>query len=313
MNETCRLCGRTAELRQSHIIPKFAIRWMKETGTGYIRRVASPNIRLQDGAKQRLLCNDCEQRFSGPESYFASQMFLNLLSGARSVTYDGRFAYFAVSLLWRALQRERNGSIESVTAENPQFAEAQEEWREFLLGRRQLQRFTQFHCFVADIATENPPGVPNFNLYCARAFDATFFELDGRCYVVSKFARFFFVGLLTPGMESGWLGTGIDGTAGTLTVPQEIRDARFGGWLMARAKFAYEKFEAGLSRHQAQAIGAHGNENAARIQRSDLFRVGMADHLDGLRIQTKARGIGRNDKCPCGSGEKFKRCHGRQA
>jgi hypothetical protein len=307
----CELCRTTAELRESHVIPKFAIRWMKETGTGYIRRVAAANIRLQDGAKRRMLCGECEQRFSGPENYFAAEVFRPFLSGARSVVYDARLTYFVVSLLWRALQRERNEAADLPERPNLQFAEAQAEWREFLLGRTALQRFPQFHLFIADIAVANPPGVPNFNLYCARAFDATFFELEGRCYVVSKFARFFFVALLTPGQENDWIGTRIDGTGGTLSIPQEIRDGGFGGWLMARAKFAYEKFASGLSYKQSQAIEAHGNENAERIQNSDLFRVAMADHLDDLRIRASVGKIGRNDACPCGSGRKFKKCHGR--
>jgi peptide deformylase len=38
------------------------------------------------------------------------------------------------------------------------------------------------------------------------------------------------------------------------------------------------------------------------------------DHLDGILITDRVVGkekIGRNDKCPCGSGLKYKRCHGR--
>lgn len=38
------------------------------------------------------------------------------------------------------------------------------------------------------------------------------------------------------------------------------------------------------------------------------------DHLDGILITDRVVGknkIGRNDKCPCGSWKKYKRCHGR--
>lgn len=38
------------------------------------------------------------------------------------------------------------------------------------------------------------------------------------------------------------------------------------------------------------------------------------DHLDGILITDRVVGkekVGRNDKCPCGSGLKYKRCHGR--
>lgn len=41
---------------------------------------------------------------------------------------------------------------------------------------------------------------------------------------------------------------------------------------------------------------------------SEVFTDAMLDLTPLSREQ--ARGVGRNDSCPCGSGEKFKRCHG---
>ena len=38
------------------------------------------------------------------------------------------------------------------------------------------------------------------------------------------------------------------------------------------------------------------------------------DHLDGILISDReyhAVKVGRNDLCPCGSGKKYKACHGR--
>jgi hypothetical protein len=61
----CRLCSETKELRESHILPGFVYRWMKETSaTGYLRFGQQPNVRVQDGLKLHLLCGDCEQRFN---------------------------------------------------------------------------------------------------------------------------------------------------------------------------------------------------------------------------------------------------------
>jgi hypothetical protein len=306
----CRLCRREAELQESHIIPKFAIRWMKETGTGYFRAVKAPNVRLQDGVKERLLCWDCEQAFSERENYFASHVFKPMLSGAAFVNYDERLAYFVVSLVWRAVHRhlvearvERYCFLQNIE-------EAETEWREFLLGQGSLNRFDHLHIFVADIAVANPPGVPNFNVYCARASDATFFDIEDRCYVVAKFARFFFVAPITPYAEGDWIGTCILNGSGTLRIPQTIKDTAFGGWIMARAKFASEKLDAGLSNRQIRAIQEHVR-NLPKIKQSDLYKVALADHLDTERIRFNARATGRNDPCPCGSGLKFKKCHGR--
>jgi len=51
---------------------------------------------------------------------------------------------------------------------------------------------------------------------------------------------------------------------------------------------------------------------------ADLLRRGRyADEVMALlaaesaeRSRTMFRAVGRNDVCPCGSGQKFKRCHG---
>jgi hypothetical protein len=72
----CRLCGETKELQESHILPGFGYRWMKETSaTGYLRFGPQPNRRVQDGVKVFLLCADCEQRFNLWETQFANRIF----------------------------------------------------------------------------------------------------------------------------------------------------------------------------------------------------------------------------------------------
>jgi hypothetical protein len=102
---TCRLCGQSAELRDSHIIPKFVFDWMKETGGDYIRYSGSPNQRCQDGYKVELLCDACEQRFSKRERWFCEKVFVPYLKENEVVfQYDESLFYFLVSLLWRVLQ-----------------------------------------------------------------------------------------------------------------------------------------------------------------------------------------------------------------
>ncbi len=43
------------------------------------------------------------------------------------------------------------------------------------------------------------------------------------------------------------------------------------------------------------------------------FRTPSCEHIDYVAQANRLAyaGVGRNDPCPCGSGEKFKRCHGR--
>ena len=35
------------------------------------------------------------------------------------------------------------------------------------------------------------------------------------------------------------------------------------------------------------------------------------DRIKQMELQSRFKGVGRNDPCPCGSGKKFKKCHGR--
>jgi hypothetical protein len=306
----CKLCSKEAHLQESHIIPKFAVKWMKQTGTNYIRRISAPNKREQDGVKQRLLCSECEQRFSTAESYFATQIFRPFLAHKQSVHYDGRLTYFVVSLLWRTLQRERNAALAATCAHNAHFSFAELEWQSFLLGKGRLTNFNHLHIFITDLSSSNDRLIENFNLYSTRATDATFFELKGRCYIVAKFSRFIFVGILSSYATTDWVGTRILNGRGTLSVPQEIHDLAFGGWLAARAQFAYKKFNSEISGNQRRVIEAHIREKLPDFSKSDLFNVAMADHLQEQKFASRPKTLSRNRPCSCGSGVRSKNCCG---
>src|SRR5712675_772123 len=79
MLQPCRLCGESRHLQESHVIPAFVYRWLKETSaTGYLRFGQTPNKRVQDGCKERWLCADCEQRLGVWEAQFATKVFYPL-------------------------------------------------------------------------------------------------------------------------------------------------------------------------------------------------------------------------------------------
>ena len=70
MKGICRLCYCDAELQESHVIPAFVFRWLRETGpTPHMRISDEPNRRVQDGLKYPWLCRDCEQMLGGWQSY----------------------------------------------------------------------------------------------------------------------------------------------------------------------------------------------------------------------------------------------------
>lgn len=45
----------------------------------------------------------------------------------------------------------------------------------------------------------------------------------------------------------------------------------------------------------------------------DLADIARVDRLRVATVRRDAPKVGRNDPCPCGSGRKFKHCHGSQA
>jgi hypothetical protein len=134
----CRLCQKEADLHESHIIPKFAFRWLKETSaTGNLRFSQTPNKRVQDGEKPKLLCQNCEQLFSGFETEFSSKMFYPYHEDNKiRVNYSIYLIKFSTSLSWRVLTFfSERGQLDHFTQEERENASRVcEHWRRFLLG-----------------------------------------------------------------------------------------------------------------------------------------------------------------------------------
>src|SRR5690606_36259484 len=66
--------------------------------------------------------------------------------------------------------------------------------------------------------------------------------------------------------------------------------------------------------HEAPAIRAKGLEKPQRPKKLD-YSAPTVDGEGGVEHHSEEaadpyEGVGRNDPCPCGSGKKFKRCHG---
>ncbi|WP_171972550.1 outer membrane beta-barrel protein [Mucilaginibacter polytrichastri] len=82
------------------MIPKFVFKWLKETGSGYLRGGDNFNIRVQDGPAYKMLCAKCEQSFGNEETFFASRIFYPIVNEeAREFAYDERFFSFVVSVI----------------------------------------------------------------------------------------------------------------------------------------------------------------------------------------------------------------------
>ena len=95
--------GAVKELQESHILPRFVFRWLKETSaTGYLRSGQQPNLRVQDGLKLHLLCQDCKQRFNHWGTQFANEIFHPMTQGTAERASYGPLLLFWVSVSWRS-------------------------------------------------------------------------------------------------------------------------------------------------------------------------------------------------------------------
>lgn len=312
MSSICRLCAEESDLRESHIIPKFVFRWLKNSGSSYFRQAVDPNVRHQDGPAKKLLCASCEARFSERERYFANTLFYPVVNGQSApFDYDERLSYFLISVLWRILSESADKSESKLDEFDGLFREAEEEWRAYLLGERELSRFDNMHLFITDILKSGTQPVRTLNVYLTRNVDAT--PIIGRNFagLYVKFARFLLFALFTSYEEENWKQTKIYPDGGVLLQPQALHDPRIGEFLVSRARLANETYKGNLSPNQRQVIEEYKKDNFEQLVKSDLGRALQADAFNKTVPVTESRKIGRNEKCPCGSGRKFKHCHGK--
>jgi uncharacterized protein YecA (UPF0149 family) len=98
-----------------------------------------------------------------------------------------------------------------------------------------------------------------------------------------------------------------------LRIPQELRDTFVGNFTAHRAKTIAEIVESEMSVRQNKIIKEHAFRNADRLVNSDLARAAFADYEGQQAFVSSLPKTGRNEKCPCGSGAKFKNCHGKSS
>ena len=65
----------------------------------------------------------------------------------------------------------------------------------------------------------------------------------------------------------------------------------------------------GTQQAQAQAQNSFNGEQARR--QAAVSQTNQRSHGDNVTVRRTMPKVGRNDPCPCGSGKKFKNCHGR--
>jgi len=281
VEERCRLCGVTAQLRESHVIPAFVIRWLKETsGTRYLATVANPNRRLQDLPRRRLLCPICERRVGDGETLFAQRLFHRYHSGNTSFPYDRWLATFAVSLAWRTAVV----TGPEVLPRWPQYVDAMNEaieaWAEFLLGVRQDTKPYRHNLFFNPEGMESTFLVPSKTpWYLLRAVDATVVMSPRGMAVYTRLPGMFFWSSVLPPDPGGWKRTKIS-RHGTLGVrDQRIEEPGVGEFILGRIQAVQDSMSE-VSANKARSNAKSVLKDPVRTVRSLSTRA----HLEEQRL-----------------------------
>ncbi len=236
----CSLCLEEQVLRKSHIIPKFVGKWLKETGTGYLVSAEDGSKRVQDIIKVELLCDECEEKLSKFEKYFAENIFFPFHNDTKMFEYDKNLELFLISLSWRVLKflsedfKSENSSFQSF------FDKAMNDWRKFLLGENQNIEPYENHILFLDYlddkkSTEIPPKINWYNLH---GIDFTIFTTDKRMLVYVKLPWMIFVTSVEPTVMVGWKGTAIKNSGKITATDQSMEDGEFGRFIIDRANLA---------------------------------------------------------------------------
>lgn len=281
MLQPCRLCGTPSELQESHVVPAFVYKWLKETSaTGYIRFGQNPNKRVQDGYKEYWLCRECEKRLNVWETAFATKVFHPFNEdGGQRIRYQEWLLRFCMSVSWRTLLMLKSMGLDHLSETQRAAADnALATWAKCLLGELPNPGNFEQHLLpldaIQDTSASDLP--PNINRYILRTVDLDVVRSESATFVVTKMSKYFVLGFISVAQPRQWRGTKIharDGLfgSGEFTVPVQFRD-----YLFNEAKL-YGSTVAKISKNQQQKMDDLMWKNLDRVSKSGSFKAMQHD------------------------------------
>lgn len=288
--EICSLCGKAGKLAESHIIPKFVFRWMKETGGNYFRNPLTPNRRMQDGIKKHLLCKDCELNFSKSEKWFAENIFYpHINERAKFLDYDNRLSKFIISVLWRYLLfcKSNNENYNE---------EVFNDWQSYLINNTK-PKYDNIHLMLLPDEW-GIDGQPNkyVNRYFYRVSDMNVIKNSNTEIIYAKFSRFI-IFLDVNKTEDYFRGTNISFENGTIPFAQFISDNSITKYFVDRAEDVYNLTFSRISQKEKEKIQKVLLNNQTEFFKSDLGKTIYKD-LNSKIIPFSFKS-GMNYVCDC--------------
>lgn len=281
--EVCALCGSNGPLRESHIIPHFVFEWLKETSaTGYMRHAQQPNLRVQDGMKERLLCADCEVRLSVWEKHAAEIVFGPYHSdSSATIRYGVPFARFCASVCWRVLFvfRRRGGLNHLSDEQRLSVDRALDVWRDFMSGVRENPGRFELHLYPVDVtkSLQNIDAPPNFNRYLARVIECDVGANTDSAFVYVKMGKLLLFGLIQEPDRGYWKGGRVAMRAGKIVPGSEYHlPQAFAKYLPDRAARVRRIYDH-MSERQKDKVEATMRSDLDRAANSDFFEAMTAD------------------------------------
>ncbi|WP_449388267.1 hypothetical protein [Chryseobacterium lineare] len=272
MKGICALYDIETDLQDSHIFPKFIIKYTKKTGSKYLRKLVNPNVRIQDGIKKHLLGKDAEQEFSKREKWFAENIFVPYLATKKSLPYNENLYYFVISFLWRALVLELKitKNINDKWYYNI-LIEAEKEWKCFLVNNKTPENFNQICIWFTDRVVSNTTGLKGIDFYLTRVLDATIVDNESQtCLLVyGKFNKFIFWAVLKNyGDENKLDDVKISPNGGIFNIPQTLDYFPIISFLQNRIKQVSEMGAVSLG--QQKIIEAEISKDPEAFWKSDV-------------------------------------------
>jgi len=283
-SSTCLLCGKTGVIRDSHVVPSFVFRWLRDTSPGQLRTNTTPNRRVQDGPKRNWLCDECEQRLSRWENEFALKVFNPLHENPApsiGVKYGPWALKFATSISWRTILFYRDCPSPHLTALDRQSLEGAEKvWRRFMLDQiANLGRFTQ-HVIVVDapLIGSGPAVSPFIARYLTRTVQSDIITSSSMCFVYTKLGRVIVIGFIRVNEPKSWVGTLLKASNGTLggAVTYKVPNTLINYWNQ-KANQAASIFGKMSSRQREKINDLFRKVDPEILSQTDVFRAIKAD------------------------------------
>jgi hypothetical protein len=214
LNGKCALCRKDAELIESHIIPKFVIKWLKDTSLSAVRTNIEPNKRVQDGLKKYLPCANCEGLFSTWEKQFCEQIFLPVHNNPeinKPLEYKSWALKFAVLVSWRVLEYyyQENRLLNFTDLQKQACQKALETWSNFLLGKEPHPGQYEQHLLPVNVIKNSSSSriSPFINRYLQRSIAFDVIRAGGSIVVFTKMGHLMLFGCVQHAHHHIWKGT----------------------------------------------------------------------------------------------------------